>query len=87
MEMTPPEHVNHVLIIVDVVPEQNLTNVPVVKPVGSYMKINVLNHAQTTIMEMTDNVNHVTTGVKLVLDQKMETLVLVKILTILIPME
>jgi len=87
MEMMEPEHVNHVLKIVTVVPDQNQMNVLAVPPAGSYTITNVSNHAQTTIMETTENVNHVMLGVKHVPDLKMETHVLVKILTILIPME
>lgn len=85
--MMPAILVNHVLTIVIVVPQDLLLNVPVVLLDTSYMKTNVLLNAQTTIIQKTENVNHVTTGVKLVLDPTMETLVLVRIHSILIQME
>lgn len=85
-EMMLPENVNHVLNIVIVVLEHLEMNVPVVPLNGSYMTILVSNHAQTTIMEMTENVNTVTIGVKLVQDPTMETHVLVETLTILMQM-
>lgn len=75
------------LIIVIAVPQEMLQHVPVVLLDISYMIINVLLNAQTTIMETTENVIHVTTGVQLVLDPTMETPVLVMIHTILIQME
>lgn len=75
------------LIIVIAVPQEMLQHVPVVLLDISYMIMNVLLNAQTTIMETTENVIHVTTGVKPVLDPTMETPVLVRIHTILIQME
>lgn len=75
------------LIIVIAVPQEILHHVPVVVLDISYMIMNVLLNAQTTIMETTENVIHVTTGAQLVLDPTMETPVLVMIHTILIQMD
>jgi len=86
MKMIPIMNVMHVILLVIAVSEDLRLNVPVVLLDISYMKTNVLPLAQTTIMETTENVNHVTTGVKLVPDQPMETLVLVRIHSILIQM-
>jgi len=85
-EMMSAENVNHVLNIVIAVLDHQEKNVLAVHLNGSYMTTLVSNHAQTTIMETTENVNTVTIGVKLVMDPTMETHVLVKILTILIQM-
>lgn len=86
-EMMTLKHVYHVPRNVNAVLEPNQTNVPVVPLDGSYIITNVSNHAQTTIMKTTENVNHATIGVKLVMDPIMETPAHVNHLTILIPME
>lgn len=55
-EMMSAENVNHVLNIVIAVLEHLEMNVLVVHLNGSYMRILVSNHAQTTIMDTTENV-------------------------------
>jgi hypothetical protein len=72
MVTLPTRNVRNAQKIVPLVMDQLMTNVIVVNQNGSYMKANVSNHAQKVIMDMIDNVTHVTLTVKLVSDPSIQ---------------
>jgi hypothetical protein len=54
----PTKHVKYAQKIVQLALDQLMINVLVVNQNGTYMKVNVSNHAQKAIMEIIDNVIH-----------------------------
>lgn len=67
----PTKHVKYAQKIVQLALDQLMINVLVVNQNGTYMKVNVSNHAQKAIMEKIEYAMHVIPTVKLASDQKM----------------